>query len=158
MAGEPGHNLDLPAEYGTVRKQKYIKGSDTDLRTDVTREEMTKLQKDFHNVLWGGAKMGDTDVFNNLLKMFLAKIYDEQNTAEGEAYQFQTELKDGSPENAEEILAKVNGIYEDALRHYFKYSEEVIQLDDDQQGEVQAGEGRLRDGAAGRHLHHREQV
>jgi type I restriction enzyme M protein len=128
LAGEPGHNLDLPAEYGTVRKQKYVKGSNTDLRTDVTRDEMTKLQKDFHNQLWGGAKMGDTDVFNNLLKMFLAKIYDERNTAEGEAYKFQTELKDGSPETAEEILAKVNGIYQDALRHYFKYGEDIIQL------------------------------
>jgi type I restriction enzyme M protein len=89
---------------------------------------MTKLQKDFHNQLWGGAKMGDTDVFNNLLKMFIAKIYDERNTAEGEAYKFQTELKDGSPETAEEILIKVNGIYQDALRHYFKYSEETVQL------------------------------
>ena len=128
LAGEPGHNLDLPAEYGTVRKQKYIKGTVTDLRTDVTREEMTKLQKDFHNQLWGGAKMGDTDVFNNLLKMFLAKIYDERNTAEGEAYKFQIELKDGSPETAGEILTKVNGIYQDALRHYFKYSEETVQL------------------------------
>jgi type I restriction enzyme M protein len=127
-AGEPGHNLDLPAEYGTVRKQKYIKGSDTDLRTDVTREEMTKLQKDFHNVLWGGAKMGDTDVFNNLLKMFIAKIYDERNTAEGKAYQFQIDLKDGSPENAEEILAKINDIYRDALRHYFRYDEKIVQL------------------------------
>ncbi len=126
--GELGHNLDLPAEYGTVRKQKYIKGSETDLRTDVTREEMTKLQKDFHNVLWGGAKMGDTDVFNNLLKMFIAKIYDEQTTEDDEAYKFQTELKNGSPETAEEILAKVNTTYQDALRHFFKYDEDTIKL------------------------------
>jgi type I restriction enzyme M protein len=126
--GELGHNLDLPAEYGTVRKQKYIKGGDSDLRTDITREEMTKLQKDFHNVLWGGAKMGDTDVFNNLLKMFIAKIYDEQTTEDGEAYKFQAELKDASPETANEILAKVNTIYQDALRHYFKYEEDTIKL------------------------------
>lgn len=128
LSGEPGHNLDLPAEYGIVRKRKYVKGSNNDLRTDVTRDEMTKLQKDFHNQLWGGAKMGDTDVFNNLLKMFLAKIYDERNTAEGEPYKCQTELKDGSPETAEEILAKVNGVYQDALRHYFKYGDETILL------------------------------
>jgi type I restriction enzyme M protein len=128
LAGEPGHNLDLPAEYGTVRKQKYVKSGDTDLRTDLTRQELTKLQKDFHNVLWGGAKMGDTDVFNNLLKMFIAKIFDEQTTEEGRAYRFQIELKDGSPETATEILDKVNRTYKDALRHYFRYPEEVIQL------------------------------
>jgi len=32
-AGEPGHKLDLPREYGTVRKTKYIKGGEHDLRT-----------------------------------------------------------------------------------------------------------------------------
>jgi len=126
-AGEPGHNLDLPKEYGTVRKTKYVRGK-TDLNKDQTREEFTKLQRDFHNVLWGGAKMGDTAVFKNLLKMFLAKIYDEQTTEEGSAYRFQTELKDGSPETAEEILAKVNRIYQDALSHYFKYDEELLKI------------------------------
>lgn len=128
LAGQPGHNLNLPAEYGTVRKHKYIKGSEIDLRTDLTRIDLTRLQRDFHNVLWGGAKMGDTDVFNNLLKMFIAKIFDEQTTEDGEAYRFQIELKDGSPETAAEILAKVNRIYQEALRHYFRYPEDVIRL------------------------------
>lgn len=128
IAGEPGHNLDLPAEYGVVRKQKYIKGSDTDLRTDVTRAEIAKLQNDFHNLLWGGAKMGDTDVFNNLLKMFIAKIYDEQTTEDGKAYKFQTELKDGDPETALEILGKVTERYQEALRHYFGYDDEAVDL------------------------------
>jgi type I restriction enzyme M protein len=124
-AGELGHNLDLPSEYGIVRKTRYIKGK-IDLRNDVTRDELTRLQKDFHNVLWGGAKMGDTDVFNNLLKMFIAKIYDEQTTEEGQAYRFQADLKDGSPETAQEILSKVNKIYQDALYHYFKFDNEAI--------------------------------
>lgn len=124
--GEPGHNLELPAEYGTVRKSRYVKGDKTDLRTDLTRRELTQLQKDFHNVLWGGAKMGDTDVFNNLLKMFLAKIYDEHTTDEGQFYRFQSELKDGVPETAEELTEKVNRIYKDALKHYFGYAEEKL--------------------------------
>ena len=46
----------------------------------------------------------------------------------GKAYQFQIELKDGSPESAEEVLAKVNQIYRDALRHYFQYDEKVVHL------------------------------
>jgi type I restriction enzyme M protein len=125
-AGEPGHNLELPMEYGTVRKTKYVKGK-TDLRNDLTKEELARLQKDFHNRLWGGAKMGDTDVFNNLIKMLIAKIYDEKVTVKGSAYLFQVELKDGVPESAEEIVTKVNGLYQDALRHYFKYDDETIQ-------------------------------
>lgn len=125
-AGEPGHNLDLPREYGTVRKTKYVKGGEHDLRTDVTREEFTRLQRDFHNRLWGGARMGDSDVFKNLLKMFIAKIHDERCTDEGKAYRFQTELKDGRPETAEEILVKVNKLYKDAMGFYFAYDDEAL--------------------------------
>ena len=125
-AGEPGHNLELPLEYGVVRKTKYVKGK-TDLRTDLTKQELARLQKDFHNRLWGGAKMGDTDVFNNLIKMLIAKIYDEKRTVKGEAYGFQVEVKDGVPETAEEILDKVNRLYQEALRFYFKYDDDTIQ-------------------------------
>jgi type I restriction enzyme M protein len=124
-AGEPGRNFDLPVEYGTVRKQRYVKG-ETPLRTDVTREELETLRRDFHNVLWGGAKMGDTDVFNNLLKMFLAKIYDEQWTERGKPYRFQIELKDGKPESSDEVLAKTNSLYQDALRYCFNYDAEKV--------------------------------
>jgi type I restriction enzyme M protein len=125
--GEPGHNLELPAEYGVVWKSRYVKGDKTDLRTDLTRRELTQLQKNFHNVLWGGAKMGDTDVFNNLLKMFLAKIYDEHETNIGNSYRFQSELNnEGEPETAEQLTAKVNRIYKDALKHYFGYAEETL--------------------------------
>ena len=124
-AGEPGHNLELPREYDVVRKPKFVKGK-TDLRTDLTRADFTALQKDFHNQLWGGGGSSDSDVFVNLLKILIAKIYDEKTKDEGEAYDFQIELKDGTPETAEEIFAKVNRIYRDALRHYFKYDEEAL--------------------------------
>ena len=124
-AGEPGHNVELPIEYGTIRKQLYVKGQ-TDLQTDLTRTDLTKMQKDFHNVLWGGAKMGDTDVFHNLLKMLLAKIYDEQTTEEGQAYRFQVELKDDEPETPSEITAKTNIIYQEALKRYFGYDNDKL--------------------------------
>lgn len=125
-AGEPGHNLDLPREYGIVRKTKFVKAGEHDLRTDLTRADFTRLQRDFHNRLWGGAKMGDTDVFKNLLKMFIAKIHDENGTDVGKAYRFQTELKDGRPETAEETLTKVNKLYREAMAHYFGYDEEAL--------------------------------
>jgi type I restriction enzyme M protein len=123
--GEPSHDLELPVEYGVVRKQRYIKG-ESPLRTDVTKAELETLRKDFHNVLWGGAKMGDTDVFNNLLKMFLAKIYDEQITDAGKPYRFQIELRDGEPESSSAVLGKVNRLYQEALKYYFAYSADTI--------------------------------
>lgn len=124
-SGEIGHNLELPEDYGTVRKQRYVK-NESPLRTDVTRVELETLRKDFHNVLWGGAKMGDTDVFNNLLKMLLAKIYDEQITDDGKPYRFQIDLKDGQPESSDAVLAKVNRLYQEALKHYFGYGAETV--------------------------------
>jgi type I restriction enzyme M protein len=122
--GEIGHNLDIPIEYGVVRKHRYIKGT-TPLKTDVTLAELERLRRDFHNVLWGGAKMGDTDVFNNLLKVLLAKIYDEQTTDEGQPYRFQMELKDGIPETPDEVLAKINRLYREAIQYNFSYSLEA---------------------------------
>src|SRR5262249_2894849 len=113
-AGEPGHNFELPSEYGIVRKQRFVKG-ETSLRNNVTRAEFETLRRDFHNVLWGGAKMGDTDVFNNLLKLFLAKIHDELTTDEGRPYRFQIELKDGELESPEEVVLKINRLYQEAL-------------------------------------------
>lgn len=124
-AGEPGHNFDLPVEYGVLRKQRYVKGQ-TPLRNDLTRIEFDALRRDFHNVLWGGAKMGDTDVFNNLLKMFLAKIYDELTTEDGQPYRFQIELKDGEPESSGDVVAKINRLYQDALGLYFGYSQDTL--------------------------------
>lgn len=122
-AGEPGFGFDVPVEYNVVTKHLYVKGK-TDLRRNVTRHELTKLSKDFHNQLWGGAKMGDTAVFNNLLKMFLAKIYDEQNTSEGVAYGFQIEAKDGEQESADALVDKVNVLYQKALVQKLGYTAE----------------------------------
>ncbi|BCM93269.1 putative type I restriction enzymeP M protein [Abditibacteriota bacterium] len=128
-AGEPGHNLDLPIEYGLVRKQTYANISeetakeDPDgpqpLREDVTRDELSRLQRDFHNVLWGGAKMGDTQVFDNLLKIFLAKIYDELTTNENKPYRFQVELHNGKPETPEQITTKINKLITEAVKNFF---------------------------------------
>ena len=128
-AGEPGHNLDLPLEYGLVRKQSYANISEEDakkdadgpqpLREDVTRDELSRLQRDFHNILWGGAKMGDTQVFDNLLKIFLAKIYDELTTEADKPYRFQVELHNGKPESPEQITAKINKLIADAVKNFF---------------------------------------
>jgi type I restriction enzyme M protein len=129
QAGEPGHHLDIPVEYGTLRKQRYVKGK-ADLRTDLTRDELTKLQKDLHNVLWGGGRNTDTVVFNNLLKLFLAKIYDEKTAEEGKPYRFQIDLKteegseDAIPETPVDITRKVTALYQDTMRHYFGYTDE----------------------------------
>ena len=127
-AGEIGHNLDMPIEYGTVRKQRYVKGEKggSDLRKDLKRSDLETLRRDFHNVFWGGAKMGDTDVFNNLLRMFLVKIYDELTTDEGQPYAFQIELKDDEPESSSDIVAKVNRLYQAALQYFFGYTDDTV--------------------------------
>jgi len=127
QAGEPGHNLDIPREYGDLRKTRYVKG-ETDLRRDVALSEFEVLRRDFHNVLWGGAKMGDTDVFNNLTRMFLAKIHDEKSTEEGHAYTFQVDLKNGESESPQVLVEKVNRLYRDALQSHFGYSEDEAKL------------------------------
>lgn len=134
----------LPIGYAAATKSFYVNKLDTDLLPSeknlnkrVGRNEFTALRRDLHNVLWGGGGTPDNDVFSNLVKLFLAKIYDEEFTPEGQAYGFQIIVKDGKPQPASEVVTKLNsknklhnGQYEGILRRaqkeYLEMSDEEI--------------------------------
>lgn len=44
----------IPTHYGKAQKKPYIKGSEKDLETNFSHGMLLQLQKDLHNVLWGG--------------------------------------------------------------------------------------------------------
>jgi len=124
----------LPSEYGVARKLVYVNKKDEDLvpgeqnlNRKVTRDRFNFLRKDLHNVLWGGGGMNYNDIFSNLIKLFLAKIFDEETTPEGKAYGFQIELKDSKPESPEEVYKKVNKLFKQSQKEYLGYSDSVIQ-------------------------------
>jgi type I restriction enzyme M protein len=119
----------ISKEYGIVRKSLFVKGDEVhDLRTNFDRKELDTIRLALHNILYGGGKY-QTDLFFNLLGLFLAKIYDEKNTANGSPYQFQVEYKDDQTESPSEVYQKVDKLYRRALKEYLGYTKEDAEQD-----------------------------
>lgn len=127
-AGRP-NLMNVPANYGIVRKPTFIKSGLVDLRTDVKKDELQRIRRDLHNILWGGGKY-QNELFFNLIGLLLAKIYDEKETEENEPYQFQVFQQeseaDEETESSEEIYERINRLYFEALKRYLGYTDEEL--------------------------------
>lgn len=110
----------IPARYGKAQKTPYVKASAKDLETDFTNEMLNQLQSDLHNVLWGGGGTDDNEVFSSLTNLILAKIQDEDEKDDGDAYDFQSlaYAKDGDEEfeTNEQLFDRINSLYRRALK------------------------------------------
>jgi len=116
----------IPKEYGIVRVPQYIKDErDHDLRIDVRRDELQRVRRNLHNILWGGGKY-QNELFFNLVGLFLVKIHDEKETIEGDPYDFQIFFEDGEPEPAESVYERINKRYFLALKEYLGYTDEQL--------------------------------
>ena len=111
---------ELPIRYGKAQKTPYIKGSNNDLRTNFTPEYLVSLQKDLHNVLWGGGGTDDNEIFSSLVNLILAKIQDEDEKNDNERYDFQSLVykvdDDEEFETNEELFERINKLYRSALK------------------------------------------
>lgn len=119
--GRPSISNELSAGYGKPRKPPFIKGDKKhDLRTNFTHEEVISLSRNLHNVLWGGGGTTDTEVFNSLVNIILAKIQDEDEKKKGQQYDFQIfGFEDGKGnteiEKPEKVFDRINELYRRAL-------------------------------------------
>lgn len=123
----------LPIEYGIARKSVYVNKTRDDLSPNekaldkrVTKARFDSLREDLHDVLWGGGGMFYNEIFSNLVKLFLAKIYDEETTPYGKYYRFQIEFKNGDPETPTEIYQKTNRLFKEAQKVYLGYPEDLV--------------------------------
>lgn len=109
-AGRPNLRY-IPKNYGIKDKPpEFIKGGEKDLRKDVRKEELDRIARDLHNILWAGGKY-QNELFFNLIGMFLAKIYDEKTTPEGKPYQFQIFFEGLEQETPEKTYKRINKLY-----------------------------------------------
>ena len=108
----------IPARYGIAQKIPYIKGSDKDLETNFSHEQIDAIRKNLHNVLWGGGGTDDNDVFSSLVNIILAKIQDESEKNTGEKYEFQITTDDDGEnfETNESLFKIINKLYRRALQ------------------------------------------
>jgi type I restriction enzyme M protein len=128
-AGKPTLDL-IPSDYGLARKAVYVnkpanklKRGEQQLDRRVGPVEFAALRNDLQDVLWGGGGMFYNDIFSNLVKIFLAKIYDEETTPDGKPYTFQIQFIGGKPESPTVVYEKVDKLFSDAQKHYLGYSD-----------------------------------
>lgn len=82
---EPSYS-QIPNKEGKFSKL-LVKGKDKLI--PLTQEHVTKIKQKLHDRLWRGGTRTDTKIFFNLLKLVIAKIYDEKETENGKPYRFQ---------------------------------------------------------------------
>ena len=123
----------IPKKYGVRVIEKYVKGGleaykrkhkrepdfeVLELKPFIPRERLEKIRKKLHDTLWAGGKKEYNSIFFNLVKLILAKIYDEKETEEGDVYKFQIvyEVKENSmQEDLEETTKNIIELYTKAF-------------------------------------------
>lgn len=118
----------IPSRYGKAQKTPYIKGSSKDLEKNFTNETLIQLQKDLHNVLWGGGGTDDNDVFSSLTNLILTKIQDEDEKKNRDVYDFQSfnfdRTSDEEFETNEALYTRINNLYRRALKEKLNITDE----------------------------------
>ena len=116
-AGMPSVSDSLSDKYARPKKPPYIRKGDKDLVSDFSPSEVKDLATRLHNFLWGGGSTGDTEVFTSLVNIILTKIQDENDTEDGQPYQFQILQHGETAESHESIYARLNEVYRTALKN-----------------------------------------
>ncbi len=119
---------EIPIRYGRAIKRPYVKGSEKDLDKNYSSTMFQSIQKNLHNVLWGGGGTDDNEVFSSLVNIILAKIQDESEKEDNQKYDFQCfsyASKDGEDyESNEELFDRINKLYRRALRQRMYITDE----------------------------------
>ena len=115
----------LPVNYGQPEHTHYVKGSGRDLRRDVTHADVEALRKRLHRVLWRGSKP-DNLIYEYVVRLFLAKIYDEKTTPDGEPYRFQLLYTGSQRESAAETFKRISDVYLEAFDRYLNVGGHAI--------------------------------
>lgn len=123
--------MGIPKEYGIIKKPVFTKEGIPDLRRDVTKSELESIRRDLHNVLWGGGRYQGNEIFTFIMKLMLAKIYDEKETEEKKAYNFQIYYENGNSEKPDKVADRINNeLYQKALVTYLHYSKSEAETKD----------------------------
>jgi len=87
------YGLEIPYNYGKAKLKERIKDeNDSDLLS-IGELKMSEIRRNIHNVLWSSG-VEDNVAYIFLVKFLLTKIYDEDETEEGDKYQCQIFDKD----------------------------------------------------------------
>ena len=124
----------IPRNYGIAIKKTYVNKEDIDLRdeeknldTKVKKDTFNYIRQDLHNVLYSGGEMFYNDIFSNLIRLFLAKIYDEEQAKPGEPYEFQIFYHNEEPEDTDNTFKRINNLFKISQKMYLGYTEKMLE-------------------------------
>lgn len=129
--GQPSQDL-IPVRYGQPRRIAFANVDEATealrpLRTDVAAAEFRRLQEELHDIVWGGGGTNNNDVFVMLVRLFLARVYDELETPPDTEYRFQRlEVAGGIPESPDQVVERMSALFLDAARDYLGYAESEL--------------------------------
>lgn len=108
--------MSFPARYQLPSYKPYKRGGSPELFENATTADFRAIANSFHAEFF--AEHPDTEIFVNVVKLLLAKIYDERKRRKGERYDFQVLQKNGKEESAADLFARVAPLYESAYVAY----------------------------------------
>jgi type I restriction enzyme M protein len=115
--------LEIPFNYGKPKLKERVKDEgDSDLLS-ISELKMSEIRRNIHNTLWSSG-VEDNEAYIFLVQFLLTKIYDEDETIEGEKYRCQIYDKDYDDQN--KFFERINKCYKDALQNKLNYSEEDL--------------------------------
>lgn len=107
----------IPVTYGEPEHVHLVSGGPRDLRTGLTLPEMRRIQKRLHDVLWRGSTPDNT-IYGYIVKLFLAKTYDEKTVNVGQEYAFQIKYVSNKRESPGATFIRMSDLYKTAYRKY----------------------------------------
>ena len=120
--GSPVHARHLSKNYGKPVKQPYIHGEGI-LKNRANKKEIAAMATELHDILWGGGSNSDTDIFNLIVRLILAKVHDERSVSKDSEYQFQWK----QDEHITDVEKRIESLYRNALESRLGVSREEAQ-------------------------------
>lgn len=109
---------DVPENYSNPTYQPLARGGPLDLRTTSTQADFRAVAATIHAEFFG--EHPDNQLFTNVVKCLLAKIFDERQTKQGTEYEFQVKYKGGKEESAKDVFDRINKRYREAYTRYIE--------------------------------------
>ena len=118
---------DIPVKYGNAPKYRYTKGAK---KNDLKRARFNELDSKFqlcHEEIWEGGRRDPAVAFDEISKLIITKLYDEQYTLHGRPYNFQI----GTFEQPQDVAVRVKEVYDTVQKKNSDVFQVKIDLPDD---------------------------
>lgn len=115
--------LEIPFNYGKPKLKERVKDEDDSDLLSISELKMSEIRRNIHNTLWSSG-VEDNEAYIFLVQFLLTKIYDEDETIEGEKYRCQIYDKDYDDQN--KFFDRINQCYKDALQNKLNYTVEDL--------------------------------